>query len=241
MQTPPECTMFHGRYTSSGMGIASAVSPSHPRCHDSSLRNDTPFSSACRRTQRGSATPQASHPTCRRTYDTVSSQLSHTPSHDLTHIRRLIHHMLRTRLRASLLALGTSVLVSLSACQLPHLISHFIHYATLTSKQNWYRFLQSSHSTMATLEPGLAATLATSAALWTVEPDVADTRSVKASVRTRVSFIVSLLFLLMWYRNRCGFGGFPKEYVEGRYWPRLETKGERRLAYKRRMLGDRSK
>jgi hypothetical protein len=85
---------------------------------------------------------------------------------------------------------------------------------------------------MATLEPGLAATLATSAALWTVEPGVADTRSVKASVRTRVSFIVSLL-LLMWYRNRCGlvdWGEGRKSIQEGRgSGRRLETKGERRL------------
>jgi hypothetical protein len=159
MQTPPECTMFHGRCTSSRMDIASAVSSSHPRCHNSSLRNDTPFNNAYRRTQHGSATPQASHPTCRRTYDTVSSQLSHTPPHIITHIRRLIHHMLRTRLRASLLALGTSVLPPLLA------FAHIPQLKTLTSKQNWYRFLQSSQSTMATLEPGLAATLATSAAL----------------------------------------------------------------------------
>jgi hypothetical protein len=39
----------------------------------------------------------------------------------------------------------------------------------------------------------LAATLATSAALWTFEPGVADTRSVKASVRMRVNFIVSFV------------------------------------------------
>jgi hypothetical protein len=227
MQTPPECTLFHGRYTSLGMGIASAVSPSHPRCHDSSLRNDTSFNNAYRRTQHGSATPQASHPTCLRIYDTVCSEFSHTPSHDLTHIRRLIHHMLRTRLRASLLALGTSVLPPLLASV------HILALKSLTSKQNWYRFLQSSQSTMATLEPGLAATLATSAALWTVEPGVADTRSVKASVRTSVSFIVSSL-LLMWYRNRCGlvdWGEGQKSISKGGrvIGRRLETKGERRL------------
>lgn len=43
---------------------------------------------------------------------------------------------------------------------------------------------------MAMLDPGLAATLTS---LWMVEPGVADTRSVKARVRTRVSFIVSSL------------------------------------------------